>query len=158
MMDTEKALTKMMHTCSRVEKCANDIRDKLRKWELTEAQIEVIIKELYQHKFIDDDRFAKAFTRDKSRFNSWGKIKIRYHLRAKGISPEVITEALTEINDEDYHERLEKILKAKIQSMQQSDDPYKAKAKLIRLAAGKGYEQDLIYKTINHLQKESPAP
>ena len=144
----------MMNTCARSEKCAWDIRKKLKQWELTSPQIEEIIQQLREQKFIDDERYARAFTKDKSRFNAWGKTKITYHLRSKGIAPDVIAEALHEIREEDYKDRLEQILEAKIRSLQPIDDKYKAKAKLVRYAASKGFEPELIYSTIDSLMSQ----
>lgn len=153
-MDFNKALAKMMDVCSRTEKCTRDVRDKLRKWELPESQITTIIEQLKEQKFIDDDRYAKAFVRDKSKFNRWGKTKIRYHLQAKGISAEVIAIALKEIKEDKYQEQLEQILRNKIRGMLPIEDLYKAKAKLIRFAASRGFEAGLIYAAVDKLLKE----
>lgn len=154
MMDPNKALAKMMDVCSRSEKCTRDVRDKLRRWELTESQITTIILQLTEQKFIDDNRYAGAFVRDKSQFNRWGKTKIRYHLQVKGISVEAIAIALTEIKEDKYHEQLEHILRNKIRGMVPIEDHYKAKAKLVRFAASRGFEAGLIYAAVDKLLKE----
>jgi len=154
MMDSNKALAKMMDICSRSEKCTRDVRDKLRKWELSESETEDVILKLKEQKFIDDDRYAKAFVRDKSHFNRWGKTKIRYHLQAKEISAETISIALTEIKEDKYHEQLEQILRNKIRGMIPIEDQYKAKAKLVRFAASRGFEAGLIYAAVDRLLKE----
>jgi len=154
MIDPNKALAKMMDACSRAEKCSRDVRDKLRKWELPESEIVAIIEKLREQKFIDDDRYARAFVRDKSQFNRWGKTKIRYHLQAKGISPESIAVALTEIKEDKYQEQLEHILRNKIRGMMPIQDHYQAKAKLVRFAASRGFEAELIYAVVDKLLKE----
>lgn len=154
MIDSNKALAKMMDVCSRAEKCSRDVRDKLRRWELPESQIASIIEQLKEQKFIDDDRYAKAFVRDKSKFNRWGKTKIRYHLQAKGIPAEVITIALTEIQEDTYQDQLEYILLNKVRGMMPIEDHYKAKAKLVRFAASRGFEAGLVYAAVDKLLKE----
>ncbi|MEA1875358.1 MAG: regulatory protein RecX [Bacteroidota bacterium] len=154
MIDFNKALAKMMDACSRAEKCTRDIRDKLRKWELPESQIATIIEQLKEQKFIDDNRYAKAFVRDKSQFNRWGKTKIRYHLQAKGIPAEAIVIALQEIEEDKYQEQLEHILRNKIRGMVPIEDYYQAKAKLIRFAASRGFEAELVYAAVDRLLKE----
>ena len=45
---------------------------------------------------------AKAFVRDKFRHNKWGKVKIAAHLKAKGITGDIIGTALGEIDNEEY--------------------------------------------------------
>ena len=68
---------------------------------------------LCQHKFIDDTRYARIYTEDKLRFNHWGKQKIGLMLRQKGISPEIIAEALNEIDHSQYKQNCLEILKQK---------------------------------------------
>lgn len=153
-MDPNKALAKIMNTCARAEKCSWDIKDKLRRWDLSELQIDSIIQQLKEQKFIDDDRYAKAYAKDKNQFNTWGKTKIRYHLQVKRIPSESIAEALKEINEEVYHDQLEQLLRNRIRSIIPIEDNYLAKAKLVRFAASKGYEPELVYSTVDKLLTE----
>lgn len=153
-MDTNKALAKIMNLCARAEKCSWDVREKLKKWELTGDQINEIVQKLYDQKFVDDTRYAKAYVKDKSQFNYWGKTKIRYHLQAKRISTEVISDALDEIDEESYHEQLEYLLRKKIRSLIPIEDSYQAKAKLVRFSASRGFEPSLIYSVVDRLLKE----
>ncbi len=154
-MEPDKALTKLMDFCARGEKCTKDVKDKLKRWELTEEQIDAIIRQLQEQKFIDDSRYALAFANDKNRFNFWGKTKIRYHLQSKGITSELIRAALNEINEEEYQVQLEDMLRKKIRGMIPIEDPYQAKAKLVRFAASRGFEAELIFSTLDRLLKDA---
>lgn len=153
-MEPNKALAKIMNLCARAEKCSWDVREKLKKWELTGDQINEIVQKLYDQKFVDDTRYAKAYVKDKSQFNYWGKTKIRYHLQAKRIPTEVISDALDEIDEESYHEQLEYLLRKKIRSLIPIEDSYHAKAKLVRFSASRGFEPSLIYSVVDRLLKE----
>ena len=72
----EKALQRAQALCARQERCSHDIRLKLRQWKLSNADIEKIVKQLIADSFINDERYAKMFVRDKSKFNKWLQIYV----------------------------------------------------------------------------------
>jgi regulatory protein len=140
-------LAKMQGLCSRAEKSSGEIRCKLQASELGELEQEWVINRLREDKFIDDDRFAKAFVRDKFGLNGWGRNKIRQALHYKGIDDARILKALEFIDEADYRSYLKKELSKKSASLKESN-PYRKKAALFRFAAQKGFESGLIYELI----------
>ena len=138
-MDYKKALEKASAICSKQEYCRSDIQKKLSKWNIEQTDQEKILEWLEEEKFIDESRFASFFVRDKFRFNRWGRQKIRWQLRGKGISDEVIDEAITEIDEEAYQESLDAVMRDKLRQVRDKE-PIKKKAALIRNALSKGYE------------------
>ena len=142
----EKALDKMRRLCSRREYCVADIRSKLIKaLDADEQKVEEVLQILIKEKYVDDLRFATAFARDKASIAGWGEVKIRYMLSAKGISRDVITQALEEVDDFKASARLVKLLENKYKSLK--DDP-QCRLKLIRFALGRGYSYDEIVNNI----------
>ena len=141
--ETKKALSKCMALCSKSEKCISDIRKKLSNWQLNEDDAQHIIDTLIDEKFIDENRFADSFVRDKFRFNHWGKIKITYQLKAKGISSSHIVIALEQIDNEEYSNTLTELLSQKNKSIK-AETGYERKAKLVRFAQGRGFEYEII--------------
>ena len=142
----EKTLDKMRRLCSRREYCVADIRSKLIKaLDADEQKVEEALQILIKEKYVDDLRFATAFARDKASIAGWGEVKIRYMLSAKGISRDVITQALEEVDDSKASARLVKLLENKYQSLK--DDP-QCRLKLIRFALGRGYSYDEIVNNI----------
>ena len=132
----EKALDKMRRLCSRREYCVSDIRTKLMKELEGEAQkVEIALNKLKEERYVDDLRYA----RDKAAISGWGATKIRYMLSAKGVSKEVVSEALNEVDETKASSRLEKLLENKYKSLK--DDP-QWKIKLLRFALGRGYSYD----------------
>ena len=93
----EQALSKAQTLCARQERCSWDIRQKLKQWHVPSEDSEKIIDKLKANKFLDDERYALMFTRDKTKFNKWGPIKIAYALKSKKIPEEVIRKVLSEI-------------------------------------------------------------
>ena len=63
---------------------------------------DAIIDRLKHERYLDNERYARAYCRDKLRFNGWGRIKIGYMLRGKGIEQEFIDAALADIDEEQY--------------------------------------------------------
>ena len=149
-----EALERAMNTCSRSEKSVSDIEESLRKWGIESiTDIRKIIETLIEGKFIDEQRFSKAYTRDKHLFNKWGRIKIKTMLRVKRIDDAIINEALDTLDEDKYKACLMSELLKKKKSVK-ATNIFELKGKLMRFAAGKGYEADLIYKAMDELLEE----
>lgn len=142
-MDFQKAYDKAAAVCARQEQCLSMVRNKLLKWEVEEADISKILQRLLEEKFIDEHRYTGFYVRDKARFNKWGKTKIVWQLRQKGIASEVIQEALDTIPVAEYQENLLDLLRQK-KRLLKMDDPYKRRAALMRYAASRGFGFDEI--------------
>ncbi|MDR0873339.1 MAG: RecX family transcriptional regulator [Prevotellaceae bacterium] len=142
-MEYKKALNKAAQLCSESEKCEQDIREKLRAWEVSDRDADKIIAYLEKEKFIDEGRFTAFFVRDKFRFNKWGKIKIGYALRQKHISQATITEALQAIDEEEYSSALQEVLQSKKRGLKYANE-YDLHNKLTRFAVGRGFEYEAI--------------
>lgn len=154
-MTPEKALNIAAGICSQKEYCTQEIREKLQKWDLSENEITHILASLRQHRFIDDRRFATFYARDKFRFNKWGRQKIAQMLRQKKIEPAIIQEALAQLPPEDYDTTCLSLLQGKLKTLK-NDTPLRIKAKLIRFAAGRGFDLDTINRCLSRLSLNVP--
>ncbi len=145
----QKAILKSETYCAHAEKCISEVEKKLTDWGFPEEIIPEVLEHLQKEKFIDQERYAIAFARDKFRFNKWGKIKISLALRQKNISSQTISSALNEIPEKEYTELLTELLLAKAKEIKRKEsDPYKQKAKLFNFAQSRGFESDSIYSLI----------
>lgn len=146
---TEKeALNKMAAYCSKGEHCTYDISEKLKKYDLSDDSIQTIIKKLQKEKYIDDDRFCKAFINDKIRFSKWGKLKIAQALYQKRINSDIIKSNLSDIDMDEYRKILQNHIHDKKKSVRAKDE-YELKQKVIRSVMSKGFEMDEILRFIN---------
>jgi regulatory protein len=134
----EQALQRLAAYCSRGERCVQDIRRKMIRWELTEQEQTKVIRYLQREKFLDEQRFCRAFVHDKMQYNHWGVYKIRYELQKKQISESLIRAALSEIDTGETRNRLRQLLAAKRNTLKGKND-YEINQKLMRFAAGKGF-------------------
>lgn len=146
----EEALHRAATLCSMAEKSEADIRRKLSDWGVNDVESAHILSHLRKEKFLDETRFATAFVRDKFRFSQWGRVKIAYALRQKEVSEAIVADALCLIDDDEYAEVLLELLRNKKKSLKSGSD-YEKSAKLVRFAQSRGFESDIIFKTIKKL-------
>jgi len=142
------ALNKSMAQCSRREYCCDDVRNKLTSWGISGNDSEKVIENLIKENFINEQRFAIAFVKDKFNYNKWGKIKISAHLRHKKIPGEIIKQALDTIDYDIYTKVLKDLITSHRRSVK-SKNQYDLKAKLLRYGLSKGFESSLLYEVLN---------
>ena len=151
MKDTAKILDNLRRQCSRREYCTSDVFAKAMKaLEGDKEAAEKVVAKLVEEKYVDDRRYSEAYAREKSAISGWGLVKIKYMLSAKGISKEVISQALAEIDTDKADTRLEKLLENKYRTLK--DDP-QWKMKLLRFALGRGYSYEDVNKKIAALSR-----
>ena len=148
----QQAFFKAADLCSKSERCSNNILLKLLNWGLNEEDAALVLDGLIEEKYIDDERYARSYVRDKFRFNKWGKVKIAYQLRNDRINSNIIENALEEIDEKAYRELLVVSMTEKNKSVK-ADNKYDRKAKLVRFAQSRGFEMDLIYPALNEVLK-----
>ncbi len=149
MSDINRVLDNLRRQCSRREYCSSDILKKaLNALGGDMDKAEAVLRSLVEDKYVDDFRYASAYDREKSGISGWGEVKIRYMLTSKGISRELISDALGEIDHQKAESRLEKLLLNKYRALK--DDP-QWKIKLLRFALGRGYSYDEINEVLKSL-------
>ena len=146
----DQVLEKMAKYCAYQERCVKDVKDKLKSFDLPEKEKTKILDYLLDNRFVDNERFAKAFVRGKVNQSGWGVNKIRFHLMQKGIDKELIDEALGQPDEEVYRQRLIDILKTKSKTVKAASD-YEKKRKLAAYAMQKGFEGPLVWEVLKVL-------
>lgn len=146
---TEKqALSKLMALCARSEHSSGDMLQKMRLWGLDEATQARIMERLVSGKFIDDERFTRAFVNDKIKYNQWGRRKIEQALWTKGIEPSVQQKILDSIDENEYLAVLKPLLKSKERSVIGRNE-FERQMKLIRFAVSRGFSMEQINRCID---------
>jgi regulatory protein len=144
----KSSLNKAMALCAAREYCISDISSKLRSWGIEEKDIAGIIEILTKDNFINEERYAKGFVKDKFNYNRWGRIKILSGLRAKNIQGEIISKALDSIDNDQYKKTLNDLLSSHSRHVK-AKNQYDLKAKLLRYGLSKGFESSLLYDLLN---------
>jgi regulatory protein len=140
-----------MAICAGSEHSGGDIRYKLSSWGVNSSDADEIIGILKKENFINDKRFAAAYTADKIRNNKWGKIKISSQLRLKGIPDEIIRSSLDEVDGEQYSGMIKEVL-ASYRKTVKAKNKYDLKGKLMRFGLSRGYESHLLYDILGDLE------
>ena len=148
-MKPQAAVLRLEDLCARSEQCTADLLRKLSTWGLSKSDSEKIIKHLTETRFLDDSRYARAYVRDKYRFSGWGRKKIISGLYTKHISKSLIEEAITEINLKEYATIAFRAIASKLRQLPPDMSHSEKRQRLMRFAAGRGYEVALIIKIID---------
>lgn len=148
LMPKEVALGKATALCSGSEHCMSQIMEKLSLWNVSPQDSYDIMDYLVKEKYIDNRRFARAYCHDKFCYNHWGRIKIRQMLRHLRLGDEEIEEGMETIDEEDYIEALNDVLRAKDRTLKDKDK-YLRKAKLVRHLLSRGFETELAISAVD---------
>lgn len=137
-------LKKACSYCIYQERTQAEVREKLKTWNVSRERSEELIAWLITENFINESRYARQFAGGKFRVKKWGKKKIIYELKAKGITPNCIKEALSEISDEEYFHTLRELARRKTESLASETPPLMIRKKTTAYLLMKGYEPEYV--------------
>ena len=137
------AYLQLAQLCARSEHCQHDMLQKMRKWGMTDEAQARVMQRLISERYVDDERFARAFVRDKIRYNKWGRRKVEQALWMKHIDDAVREQVLSEVDDDEYISILRPLLKQKRRSLKTQSD-YEQNQKLVKFALSRGFTFDII--------------
>ena len=139
----QEAYLQLAALCAQTEHCQQEMRDKMKRWEMAPEIQDRVIARLVSERFIDDERYARAFVKDKIRYNKWGRRKVQQGLWMKHIDEDIQQRILDEVDDEEYLAVLKPLLAQKRKTTKAQND-YELNQKLIRFALGRGFTYDII--------------
>ena len=142
------AYLQLAQLCARSEHCQHELTEKMRRWGMSdEAQARVMAR-LVGERYVDDERYARAFVRDKIRYNKWGRRKVEQALWMKRIDDDIRERVLGEVDDGEYLAVLRPLLKQKCRSTKAATD-YELNQKLVKFALSRGFTFDIIRQCID---------
>ena len=98
----DEAKKKLEGYCAYQERCHKEVRQKLKEMKMIPEAIDVVIVHLLEHNFLNEERFAKTFVSGKFKIKAWGRNRIAFQLKQKGVGKVNINNALAEIPAEEY--------------------------------------------------------
>lgn len=146
-MTEQEAYLQLAAFCAQTEHCEQEMLDKMKRWEIDEMAQKRIIQRLVEERYVDNERYARAFVKDKIRYNKWGRRKVQQALWMKRIDNDIQQRVLDEIDDKEYLDVLRPLLKQKRRSIKAESD-YELNQKLVRFALGRGFTFDIIRQCI----------
>ena len=143
----------MVNYCVYQDRCHKEVEQKM--WDfllIPEAKDEILLY-LMKENYLNEERFTRSYIRGKFYMKSWGRNKIRNHLKFKGVPEKLINASFDEIEDDDYEKTLEKLYleySGKLKGLQD----YQKKSKTIKYLLSKGFEYESITSLIKKLAKD----
>jgi regulatory protein len=142
-------LNKLARYCAYQERCISEIKQKIHELDPS-AEQEIYIQWLQENNYLNESRFIGLYIRSKFNQKKWGRGKIQFELRKKGISDSQIQVHWNEIAEEDYSEALKTLLEKKAASLKSgtSNEKYQ---KCYRTGLSKGFEPGLVSQVLKGL-------
>ena len=144
----QEAFLTLATLCAQAEHCQWEMTEKMRRWELSEEAQARIMERLTKERYVDDERFARAFIKDKVRYNKWGRRKVEQALWQKHIAEDIRQQTLDEVSNEEYLDVLKLLIKQKRKTIKAKND-YEINQKLMRFALSRGFTFDIIRQCID---------
>ena len=148
MKTEQEAYLTLATLCAQAEHCQWEMLEKMRRWEVPEEAQARVMQRLVKERYVDDERYAQAFVKDKIRYNKWGRRKVDQALWQKHIDEDIRKRVLDEVDDDEYLKVLRPLLKQKRKSTKANSD-YELNQKLMRFALGRGFTFDIIRQCID---------
>ena len=139
----QEAYLQLAAVCAQSEHCEQEMRDKMKRWEIDADAQDRVIDRLVKERYIDNERYARAFVKDKIHYNKWGRRKVQQALWMKRISDDIQQQVLDEIDEKEYLNVLVPLLKQKRRTIKANND-YELNQKLVRFALSRGFDFGII--------------
>lgn len=120
-----------------------EIKNYLKKLNVSEEETEKIISSLKRVGLINDNNYVRAFIADKMNLTNMGPNKIRQELEKHNIDESIIIVELNKYEDKFIYDKLAKLLVKKIKSTSNTSN-YVFKQKILNYFINLGYDSDMI--------------
>ena len=131
-----------------------EIRNYLKKNEVSKEIVESVIQKLKENHFLDDDRYVNSYVNDSVKFTNNGPLKIEKSLIDLGIKKEMIEKRLDEISKEVWEDKIKKIIQKRNQS-NQKDSEMVFKRKLSQYLYTIGYPYEITSSLVDNVHLEN---
>lgn len=125
-----------------------EVKDYLLKKGGSNNEVEDAVQKLIESGYLDDDRFTKAFIKDKLKFTTIGDYKIKMQLNKLGVSTSIIEDNMNKIDEHIIEEKIKKI----IEKDKKTNKKYSGqilKNKIYNHLLNQGYSQEKVITIIN---------
>ena len=115
-----RAKKRALYILERMDRTEHELREKLQKSEYPEEVIEEAIAYVKSFHYLDDERYAENYIRYKK--DKMSRQQIKQKLMSKGLSKELIANAMEEEYDADETEQIRNLLEKKHFSSETADE------------------------------------
>jgi regulatory protein len=150
----ESTYQRALNLLSYRPRSAAEIRQKLLKLDIPDEVIEKTLARLQRSDLVNDRKFARLWVENRNEFSPRGRRALRYELRNKKISPEIIDEVLEEIDELELASRAG----AKKARGLKKNNRREFHQKLSAFLARRGFNYETTAQVINHLWDNGIEP
>ena len=111
--------------------------------------IDIVTSKLLNLGYLDDDKFTKAFIKDKLNFTSMGEYKIKMHLQRLGISYDIIEENISMIDENVLEEKMKKQIEKYLKSNRKYTGT-NLKNKIYNHLVSEGFTKERVIRILNN--------
>ncbi|MBU8880592.1 recombination regulator RecX [Bacillus sp. FJAT-29790] len=148
-----KAYNMAIQYLSRRMRSEAEVRNNLREKEIDDVIIQEVIHKLYEYSFLNDEEFAIAYVRTQMNTTDKGSGLIRKELKEKGISENLIDQAMKEYPDEEEFNKALAMCEKYVQKNTR-DSSRGMKQKLEQMLKRKGFQFGTIQAAIAETEME----
>jgi regulatory protein len=138
-----KVLNQLARYCAYQERCISEIKQKMKDLLVGESDHPTYLAWLAENNYLNEARFVELYVRSKFNQKHWGRNKIMFELKKRGIPDSILNNAWNDIDEADYIGQLTKILLKKKAELKTGTSQQKYQ-KCYAFALSKGYESSLI--------------
>ncbi len=144
--DEKIIIEKIQSYCLYQDRCIKEVKNKLYSFKASSQLIKNIVEYLIDNDYLNEERYTKMFIQGKLRIKKWGRIKLNYELKSKGIDIKIINEHINQISEDDYVRYFNEFSTNKIKFLKGSKD--QKKRSFINYFTYRGWENSLIYEKL----------
>ena len=115
--DEKVIVGKIQSYCLYQERCVKEVKNKLFSFKVSSKFVHDTIQYLIDNNYLNEERFSEIFIQGKLRIKKWGRIKLKYELKLKGIDAKIIDAKINKINEEEYINYFNQFSRNKIKSL-----------------------------------------
>ena len=139
--------------CAAEERCESAVRQKLEAWGVGGDDADDMVAVLREEGYVDNMRYARAYCESKVLHQHWGRQKVQYQLRMKGLQREAIAEGMAAVDEEQYMEMLREMAEKKLRTLGGSLTP-DVRRKVMAFLASRGFTMSEINEVITNISKQ----
>lgn len=157
--EAKAVVARLQKWCGLRDRSVREANDKLDEWlgssdswpgspEATERWRRDVMEGLVAQGFLDDERCAASYTRVHHAHKSWGPLKIRAGLRARGVPPSVIDAALAAIDDDAWQSSCTALARRRQREVRTHRD------RTLRWLASRGFPSSMAFEACDAVSRD----
>lgn len=119
-----------------------ELYEKIKRKGITDDVADLVLDSYEEMGWVNDENFAENFVRSKMRYERYGSQAIKYKLREKGVSQDIIEKVLEEVEPETEEENAKAIALKKALSTQKVEKQKRVN-QIVGMLVRKGYSSNV---------------